>query len=137
MSYPVQHISFSSMKLFHTNPGGWKEKYILNNKFYKSSPAAIVGTMAHAVVAGYMGGKTIQECQAAELEKFNKMPDDSIKWGKTGNRADVQADFASAVKMFFEEMPQYNNVLGIEKELQHTVTDVIDGVTLICPLPFK
>ena len=81
MAYPISHISYSSMKMYHTNPGGWKEKYILNNYTYKSSPAAIVGKMAHTVVADYIkDGKEIQVGQQEQLEQFNKLDYDSIKW---------------------------------------------------------
>lgn len=137
MSYPVTHISFSSMKLYHTNPGGWKEKYVLHNYLYKQSPSAIVGTMAHAVVAEHVRGNDWQEAQEAQLIQFNKYPDENIKWGKTGSREAVIKDFHSAVKMFFEEMPTYEQVLLVEEELQYHITDTIDGKTVACALPFK
>lgn len=54
MSYPIQHISFSSMRSFHTNPGGWKEKYILGNNLYLTNPSQLVGKMAHSVIEAYM-----------------------------------------------------------------------------------
>lgn len=137
MSFPVQHISYSSMRLYHTNPGGWKEKYVLHNNYYKQSPSAVVGTMAHAVVEEFLRGNDWQEAIQAQLEQFNKFPDEHIKWWKTGSREAVIKDFHSAVKMFFEEMPTYEKVLLIEEELQFPVSDMIDGKTVACPLPFK
>lgn len=39
--------------------------------------------------------------------------------------------------MYFEEMPKYGDILGIEKEMNHSVQDVIDGHVIQSPLPFK
>jgi len=49
MAYPIAHFSYSSMSLFHKDMGAWKESYILGNKNFKSSPAMVVGKMAHGV----------------------------------------------------------------------------------------
>lgn len=137
MSYPIKHISFSSMRSFHTNPGGWKERYILGNNTYKTNPSQLAGKMAHGVIEAFMQGIDINLAQQAQLAWLDTVPDDQVKWGKTGTRQGVIDSFTKSIAMYFEEMPKYEKVLGIEKEMLHTVEDMIDWRQITSPLPFK
>lgn len=92
--------------------------------------------MAHAVIELYMLGEDIEKAKEAQFAYLNSINDADVKWGKKGSREQVIKDFNQAVKMFFEEMPTYRNVLGIERELRCEVTDIIDGTTINCPIPF-
>lgn len=137
MSYPIKHISFSSMRAFHTNPGGWKEKYILGNYNYKTNPSQLAGKMAHAVIEAFMQGIDINLAQQSQLLWLDTVPDDQVKWGKTGTRQGVIDSFTKSVAMYFEEMPKYEQIIGIEKEMVHDIQDIIDGRVIKSPLPFK
>lgn len=125
-NYPIAHLSYSSFSKFHRNPGGWKEQYILHNRYFKSSPAMIVGKMAHSVVENYMSGIDINIAIENSITYFNnEVQDNEVKWGKTGSRENILKDFTSAVKMYFEEMPKYENVILSEKQITSIVTDEI------------
>lgn len=82
--------------------------------------------MAHGVIEAFMQGIDINLAQQAQLAWLDTVPDDQVKWGKTGTRQGVIDQFTKSVAMYFEEMPKYEKVLGIEKEMLHTVEDMID-----------
>jgi len=71
------------MRSYFTNPGGWKERYILGNSTYKTNPAQLVGKMAHGVLEAFMKGIDVNLAQQAQLVWLDTQPDDGIKWGKT------------------------------------------------------
>lgn len=136
-NYPIPYLSYSSFSKFHRNPGGWKEQYILHNRYFKSSPAMIVGKMAHKVVENYMSGIDINIAIENSITYFNnEVQDNEVKWGKTGSRENILKDFTSAVKMYFEEMPKYENVILSEKQITSIVTDEIQWRKLQSPIPF-
>ena len=136
-NYPIPYLSYSSFSKFHRNPGGWKEQYILGNRYFKSSPAMIVGKMAHSVVENFLNQTmTIEQSVDSAIAYLGTIHDEDVKWGKTGNREKILKDFASAWKMYFEEMPKYENVLLIEKQLTSIATDTLQGRTLTSPIPF-
>ena len=137
MSYPIKHISFSSMRSFHTNPGGWKERYILGNNTYKTWPAQLAGKMAHGVIEAFMQGIDINLAQQAQLAWLDTVPDEDVKWGKTGTRQGVIEAFTKSITMYFEEMPVYEKVMWIEKEMLHNVEDLIDWRLIRSPIAFK
>ena len=136
MWFPIKYISYSSLSKFHQNPGGWKESYILGNKYFKSSPAMLVWKMAHWVIELYMQGTSVEQAHDSQLAWFNQMPDTDVKWWKTGSRENVIKDFTTAIQMYFEEMPDYEKVLYVEKTLQYDIKDTIDGREITSPLPF-
>lgn len=45
--------------------------------------------------------------------------------------------FTKSVMMYFEEIPKYGKILGIEKDMLHAVSDTIGGSMIVSPLPFK
>lgn len=136
-NYPIAYLSYSSFSKFHKNPGGWKEQYILHNKYFKSSPAMVVGKMAHSVVENYLNGSmTVEQSVDHAINYLGTIPDSDIKWWKTGSREKILKDFTSAWKMYFDEMPTYENVLLIEKQLTSIATDSLQGRTLSSPIPF-
>lgn len=114
------------MRTFHVNPGGWKEKYVLLNNIFKSSPAMLVGKMTHAVIEAFLLGVDIQDAQQSQLDWLDAQPDENIKWGKTGSRDKVRSDFSNACKMYFDECPKYQNIIAIEKKMEHSISDTID-----------
>lgn len=135
MSYPINHLSYSSFYKFHTDQGAWREKYIMGNDVFKPTPAMIVGKMAHAVIDCYMSGHTIDESIQNEMRKFEAIPDSEIDYGKTGSRAGVIEKFTGAVKMYFEEMPNYEQIIAHEEKIESTIEDIVAGVTMTSPIP--
>lgn len=136
MGYPIQHVSFSSFRSFCTNPGEFKDKYILGLNNFKRSPAMIVGNLAHAVIEGVIRGGKIEDLIPRQLEALDSIPDSDIKFGKTGSREKIVKDFHAAVKHYFEEMPKYGKILCVEEYIESEVCDVIDGATIRSPIPF-
>lgn len=45
-------------------------------------------------------------------------------------------DFSSAVKNYFEEMPDYHKIISVEQEMFSPISDTIDGKEITSPLPF-
>ena len=82
--------------------------------------------MAHGVIEAFMQGIDINLAQQAQLLWLDQQPDDGIKWGKTGTRQGIIDSFTKSIAMYFEEMPQYEKIIGIEKSMLHDVQDVID-----------
>lgn len=80
-NYPIPYLSYSSFSKFHRNPGGWKEQYILGNRYFKSSPAMIVGKMAHSVVENFLNQTmTIEESVDSAIAYLGTIYDEDIKW---------------------------------------------------------
>lgn len=136
-NFPVQHISFSSMRLFFENEYLWKCRYIDRLNVFKMNPAMIVGTMAHWVAERYFQGATIEDATSAMHIWFEQLLDSDINWWKTWSREKVLKDFNQAVTHFFQEMPDYTEIIGIEQEFKTEISDTIDWHLITSPLPFN
>lgn len=81
MSYPIQKLSFSCLRTFFTNPGQFKDQYILSDPFrFKTSPSAVVGKMAHMVLELYLTGTEFSKAVQHAHNYLDTVKDEDVKW---------------------------------------------------------
>ena len=131
----IDFWSYSSFNAYLTNRSAFKDRYI--NKIYDStsSPSAVVGSAAHkALEAFYNEGLEPHEAKARGLEYIAGVSDYSIDYGKTGTRENMLTTYGRAIDFYFEELPEYHEILGAEIAMTEEV-QTIYGDPL--PLPMK
>lgn len=135
MQPQIDYWSYSSMSALLSNPLNFKKKYILKVYDDPMSPSGVVGTACHKVAEAYFGnGKSEQEAIQAGYDYIDSISHTEIDYGKTGSKEKILKDFEQATRFFFEELPQYHEILGVEYSITTEIT-TIDGNTL--PLPAK
>lgn len=135
MQPQIDYWSYSSMSALLSNPLNFKKKYILKVYDDPMSPSGVVGTACHKVAEAYFGnGKSEQESIQAGYDYIDSISHTEIDYGKTGSKEKILKDFEQATRFFFEELPQYHEILGVEYSITTEIT-TIDGNTL--PLPAK
>lgn len=135
MQPQIDYWSYSSMSALLSNPLNFKKKYILKVYDDPMSPSGVVGTACHKVAEAYFGnGKSEQESIQAGYDYIDSISHTEIDYGKTGSKEKILKDFEQATRFFFEELPQYHEILGVEYSIT-TEIQTIDGNTL--PLPAK
>jgi len=135
MQPQIDYWSYSSMSALLSNPLNFKKKYILKVYDEPMSPSGVVGTACHKVAEAYFGnGKSEQEAIQAGYDYIDSISHTEIDYGKTGSKEKILKDFEQATRFFFEELPQYHEILGVEYSITTEIT-TIDGNTL--PLPAK
>lgn len=130
----VDYLSYSSMSQLMRNPLAFKKKYVL--KIYDDimSPSSVVGQAGHKALEHYYNGAEIAEAVEKGLEYINNISDTGIDYGKTGSRENILKTYTQAIGFYFEELPKYHEILGVELKVQDEI-DTIDGQKL--PLPAK
>lgn len=135
MEPQIDYWSYSSMSALLSNPLNFKKKYILKVYDEPMSPSGVVGTACHKVAEAYFGnGKTTDEAIQAGYDYIDSLSDKEIDYGKTGSRENILNQFKQAIGFFFEELPQYHEILAVELAITTEITTV-DGNVL--PLPAK
>lgn len=138
MSNPtlIDYWSYSSMSAFLRNPLAFKKKYIL--KIYDDlySPSSIVGSAGHKALEAYYNGRTLEEAKDIGLDYINNQSDTGINYGKTGSREKIISDYNQAINFYFEELPRYHKILGVEFEIVAPI-ETIDGKKLALPAKSK
>jgi RecB family exonuclease/energy-coupling factor transporter ATP-binding protein EcfA2 len=135
MEPQIDYWSYSSMSSLLSNPLNFKKKYILKVYDEPMSPSGVVGTACHKVAEAYFGsGKERDEAIDEGTRYIDSLSDKEIDFGKTGSREKILKEFTQAIQFFFEELPQYHEILGVEYSATTEITTV-DGNTL--PLPAK
>ena len=130
----IDHWSYSSMSQLMRNPLAFKKKYILKIYDDTSSPSGVVGSAGHKALEAYYNGKDFDAAKMVGLEYINNMSDMGINYGKTGTREQIINSFNQAINFYFEELPTYHKILGVEKGIT-AKCETIDGEPL--PLPLK
>lgn len=92
--------------------------------------------MAHKVLELYYTGIEFEKAVENAQNYLETVPDTDIKWGKTGSREKILQDFTKAVKNYFEEMPDYRQIVSVEQEMLSEIKDTIDGKSIASPVPF-
>ena len=137
MQPQIDYWSYSSMSALLSNPLNFKKKYILKVYDDPMSPSGVVGTACHKVAETYFGsGKTEDESVDAGQKYIDSVSDSEIDYGKTGSREKILKDFTQAIKFFFEELPQYHEILGVEYSITTEIA-TIDGNVLGLPAKAK
>lgn len=135
MEPQIDYWSYSSMSALLSNPLNFKKKYILKVYDDPMSPSGVVGTACHKVAEAYFGsGKDQDQAIQAGYDYIASVSESEIDYGKTGSRENILKSFEQGARFFFEELPQYHEILGVEVSIT-TEIQTVDGNTL--PLPAK
>lgn len=143
VSMPIGKLSYSAMTQLFRNPLIFKLKYILNVYDGKMGMGGMVGRAGHEALKTYYGAnpnvprpENTDEARELAIDTgmayLNDFSDSYISYGKTGSREAMLKTYAQAMRFYFAEEPEYNEILCMEEKLEaemHTV----DGQTL--PLP--
>ena len=101
------------------------------------SPSGVVGTACHKVAEDYFGnGKTEEQAIQAGHDYIESVSDSEVDYGKTGSREQILKKFTQAVQFFFEELPEYHEILGVEYSVTTEIA-TIDGNVLSLPAKAK
>lgn len=128
----IDFWSYSSMTTLLRNPLAFKKKYILKVYDDLDSPSSIVGKASHKALEAYYNGREIHEAIEVGLDLINNTSDSGIDYGKTGSRANVLSTYNQAINFYFEELPKYHEILGVEQGITAKVK-TIDGKELGIP----
>lgn len=130
---PIEHISYSSMKMFVSNPWQFKKNYILGIWDNKLGVLGVVGKAVHQALENYYTSNDITLALAAGLEYIEGMHDKDIEYGKTGSREEIVKRYHDAVNNYINEKPDLGEVVSTEKRV--TCDLIIDDHKM--PLPIK
>jgi len=133
---PIDHWSPSSMSQFLRNPLAFKKQYILKIYDNLTSPSALVGISAHKAVEAYYNGRSLTEAKDIGLTNINNQSDSGINYGKTGTREQIINNYNQAINFYFEELPTYHKILGVEFAIVAPL-ETVDGKTLALPAKTK
>jgi len=140
---PINRLSYSALIQLLRNPLIFKLKHILNVYDGKVGVSGMVGRACHEAMKVYYGGNPevptpTDKDQARELAIDTGMaylegfPDNYISYGKTGSREQMLKTYSQAMKFYFAEEPEYNEILVCEEKLEAEI-HTVDGQLL--PLP--
>jgi len=113
----------------------WKRSYVMGLWDNTTSPSMLVGSAAHKALEHFYLGKERAESIELGLNQIAIVPDEKVKWGKTGSREKVLKTYNEAMNMFFQEEPFFHKVLAVEKSMTQFVE--IGGETAALPLKCK
>ena len=131
----IDYWSYSSMSALLSNPLNFKKKYILKVYDDSMSPSGVTGTACHKVAEAYFGnGKEQGDAIQAGYDYIASVSESEIDYGKTGSRENILKSFEQGIRFFFEELPTFHEILGVELAITSEIR-TIDGTTL--PLPAK
>lgn len=132
MQYPIAHWSYSSMIEFLRNRLSFKKKYILKIQDNKTGPSAVVGKAYHKALESFYGGqKNRNVAFEVGMAQIENTPDQWIEYGKTGSREKILASYAQAMEFYWQEEPEFHEVLAVEKSLTHFID--VNGTDLSLP----
>lgn len=130
---PIEHLSYSSLRQFCSNPWLFKKNYILGDWEYKQSPTALVGKAFHKYPELLLTGMSREEAIRKAHEAINEVNDKDIDWGKMGSREKCNKELAQVIDFFESEAPDTGQVLSTE--YKKTVSPIYEFQKL--PLPVK
>src|SRR3990172_4074260 len=114
---PIEHLSYSSLKLFCSNQQQFFKNYILGIWDFKQSPTSLVGKAGHKALDYYYKTGEFNKAIDLGLDFINKTKDSDIDFGKTGSREQVLKEFSQAMNFYKNEEPDLGNVLATEDKI--------------------
>lgn len=131
MNLPIEHLSYSSLKLLCSNQQQFFKNYILGLFDYQTSVNAAVGKGFHKAMEVYYKTSNMDLAIEEGHNFMLKMKD--IDFGKTGSLEKMVKEYYQAIEFFQAEEPTFKEILGVE--LNITTDKALDGSPL--PLPIK
>ncbi len=132
----IDYWSYSSMSQFLRNPLAFKKQYILKIYDNLSSSSSVVGSAGHKALEAYYNGRTLEEAKDIGLDYINNQSDTGINYGKTGSREKIISTYNQAINFYFEELPTFHKILGVEFEIVAPI-ETVDGKKLSLPAKSK
>ena len=114
---PIQHVSFSSLRLFLSNQMQFKKEYILNVRDWISSPSAVAGSAYHKALETYYETKSHEKGMSAGLLYIETQKEDKIEWGKTGSRDKILKKFTQLYSAYLSEEPIFDEIISTERSI--------------------
>lgn len=143
VSLPIDKLSYSGLTQLLRNQLIFKLKYILGVYDSKVGISAMIGRAGHEALKYYYGGikdravsadinERRHEATDFGMEYLTKIDDFYIKFGKTGTREEMLAGYTKSMQIYWEEEPQYNEILMCEERMEAEIKNH-DGQAF--PLP--
>jgi len=117
---------------FLRNPLAWYKRYVEDVRDTPSSPAGVVGRVAHVALQHFYGGIGKEGAIALGLEHLRNVPDFEIHFGKAKSRRaqktkrlHMERDYLQAIGFYLVRPPRYK-VHGVEV----VATATVDGHSL-------
>lgn len=115
--YPVDRLSFSSVKEYLGNQWRFHRIYVLKQTTFTDSPATLVGKAFHKCLELYYGSDTFRTEKGIEAAKETglqiiRAAASQVDWGKTGSLEKAEGDALQTIEHYFLEDPQYQT-LGV------------------------
>lgn len=140
---PITRMHYSMLTQLFRNPLIFKLKYILNVYDGKVGMGGMIGRAGHEVLRTYYGGNADKpamgdrdEMRAIAMEVGDQylaeFSDFYVDYGKTGSREQLLKGFAQAMRFYWAEEPEYNEILYCEEKFE-SIIKTVDGQEL--PLP--
>lgn len=133
ISLPIEHLSYSAMRLYCANQQQFFKNYVLGLWDYKSSVVALVGKAFHKTMESYYKTGNLDAAIEVGQQLISKTRDEEVEWGKTGNREDAMKQLAQVVNFYMNEEPDMGETVGCEVSV--TTDHGFNGEPL--PLPVK
>jgi DNA segregation ATPase FtsK/SpoIIIE-like protein len=101
------------------------------------SPSSVVGHAAHkALEEFYRNGLSEADAMAVGISHINTLKDINIDYGKTGTREKIINTYTNVIRWYFEEVPTYYKIIGVEEEIE-TAVRMVTNTNGVLPLPIK
>jgi hypothetical protein len=97
-TYPIQHLSFSSLKNYLSNQAGWYRSYVLNERTNELSPAALVGRTIHKYMELYYRRIPTQSIHEVVEAFFEEQAATVTDWGKTGSPEKAKMEAMAGIR---------------------------------------
>lgn len=130
----IDYWSPSSFAAFLSNPLAFKKRYILKVYDDMDTPSRLLGKAGHTALDTYFKGADPNEAITAGTEYLQSISPSTVDWGKTGSPEKLMKDYIQAITFYFEDMPDFHEVIDTELQIVSEVQGV-DGQAL--PLPMK
>lgn len=115
-------LSYSAIICFLNNQIQFKKRYIAKVYDDPKSPALVVGAAIHTMIEHKLKGKSPENAITAGLEAIENVADYEIDYGKNGSREKILKQYQALTNAVLTELPEYQNIIGIEEKLDAEVS---------------
>lgn len=115
-------LSYSAIICFLNNQIQFKKRYIAKVYDDPKSPALVVGSAIHTMIEHKLKGESPENAITAGLKAIENVADYEIDYGKTGSREKILKQYQALANAVLTELPEYQNIIGIEEKLDAEVS---------------
>jgi hypothetical protein len=123
----VAHWSYSAMSSLLNNPMAFKKKYVLKLYDDLTSPTGLVGNAGHKALEMYFKGMPVEQAVLEGQKVIDQQSDMGIQYGKTGTRAGIIETYNKAINFYFDELPTFHELLGVEENILEEIESITGG----------